>query len=198
MNYLAHLALADGSDDSIVGNFLGDFVKGRPEGRFAPAVVRGIRLHRRLDTYTDTHPVVIRAVGRLPREHRRVAWIAVDMAFDHFLARDWSRYQSRDFAAFREHAYAVLGARMDIMPPRARRITPRLIDGDWLGSYAEIEGVADALQNMSRRLSRPNALAETADDIRCAYDGLESDFHAFWPDAKDFAAAEARRLRSAS
>ena len=68
MNYLGHLCLSDDSPECIVGNLLGDFVKGRPEGRFPPGVVRGIRLHRAIDGFTDGHPWLPVAV-----EHLRLA-----------------------------------------------------------------------------------------------------------------------------
>lgn len=194
MNHLAHLALADGSPESILGNFLGDFAKGRPEGRFAPAVARGIRLHRSVDGFTDAHPVVRRAIGRLPAAHRRFAGIAIDMAFDHFLAARWERDAPGEFRRHRMHAYAVLTARYDILPPRLQRILPSLRDDDWLGSYARFEGMAFALDRMSRRLSRENPLAALADDIRANYDALHRDFDAFWPDVTAFAISEGRRL----
>lgn len=194
VNYLAHLALADGSPESILGNFLGDFAKGRPEGRFPPAVVRGIRLHRSVDAFTDAHPVVRRAIGRLPSAHRRFAGIAIDMAFDHFLAARWEHGAPEDFRHSRRHAYAVLTARYDTLPPRLQRILPSLRDDDWLGSYARFEGMAFALERMSQRLSRKNPLATLADDIGVNYDALHSDFDAFWPDVVAFAAHEGRRL----
>ncbi len=194
MNYLAHLCLADGSPASIAGNLLGDFVKGRPEGRFAPAVVRGIRLHRAIDRFTDDHPVVRRAAGRIDPQRRRYAGIAIDMAFDHFLARSWSESDPAGFAATRRHAYAVLQARQSELPERLQTILPRLAGDDWLGSYAQFDNVAHALERMSLRLRRPNALAATAGDIERHYDTLEADFHAYWPEARAFAVAEQRRL----
>lgn len=194
MNYLAHLCLADGSPDSILGNFLGDFVKGRPEGRYPPPVVRGIRLHRAVDCYTDSHAAVARAVDRIPSERRRFAHIAVDMAFDHFLACRLEREDPHAFRALREHAYAVLHARTALLPDRLHRILPALAGDDWLGSYAELDGICFALARMSRRLSRPNRLGETAADVRAAYAGLAQDFDAFWPDVQRFARAEQRCL----
>lgn len=194
MNHLAHLALADGSPESILGNFLGDFAKGRPEGRFPPAVARGIRLHRSVDGFTDAHPVVRRAIGRLPPAHRRFAGIAIDMAFDHFLAARWERTAPEDFRRRRRHAYAVLTARYRGLPPRLQRILPSLRDDDWLGSYARFEGMAFALERMGERLSRENPLATLAGEIAANYEALHADFDAFWPDVTAFAIGEGRRL----
>jgi acyl carrier protein phosphodiesterase len=126
--------------------------------------------------------------------HRRFAGIAIDMAFDHFLAARWERAAPEDFRCHRRHAYAVLTARYGILPPRLQSILPSLRDDDWLGSYARFEGMAFALERMSRRLSRENPLATMADDIGRNYDALHRDFDAFWPDVTVFATSEGRRL----
>lgn len=194
MNHLAHLALSDGSPDSIVGNLLGDFVKGDPHGRYPRPVVRGIRLHRAIDRFTDEHPAVRRALGRFPRGQRRFAGIALDMAFDHFLAARWQREAPREFAAVRRHAYAVLTAREEELPQRMRRILPSLRDDDWLGSYARLEGITHALERMAGRLSRPNPLPDLGREIVHRRRVLAGDFEAFWPEVRRFAVAEGRRL----
>ena len=194
MNYLGHLLLADDTPESILGNFLGDFVKGRPEGRYPAPVVAGIRLHRRIDCYTDEHPRVRQAMDRVDDSRRRYAGIAVDMAFDHFLARDWQTRDPAGFAAFRTGIYDLLLAHAGAMPERARRMLPSFTGDDWLGSYADFDGVCFALERMSRRLSRPNRLAETSADIGAAYDELAADLEAFWPDARSYAREEQKRL----
>ena len=194
MNYLAHLLLAGDAPEAILGNFLGDFVKGRPEGRYPPAVVAGIRMHRHVDTYTDGHPRVCRAVERIRPERRRYAGIAVDMAFDHFLARDWQQQDAEAFAGFRHRVYSVLLEHADAMPPRAQRMLPSFTGDDWLASYADFDGICFALARMSRRLSRANPLADLGTDIGHAYDELDADLRAFWPDVRAFAREERRRV----
>lgn len=51
MNYLAHLYLAPDDDESLLGNLMGDFVKGPLDGRFSPGIAAGIRLHRHIDSF---------------------------------------------------------------------------------------------------------------------------------------------------
>ncbi len=194
MNHLAHLLLADSSDEGVLGNFLGDFVKGRPEYRYPPTVVRGIRLHRRIDCFTDRHAAVRRAVKRLPPAHRRIAGITVDMAFDHFLARDWATLNTSSFSVWRRHVYSQLDAHRGLMPLRARHVLPAMIEEDWLAAYADWDGVVTALHAMSRRLSRPAALLAAIADLTEARQGLEQDFRAFWPAVRCYASAEDARL----
>ena len=67
MNHLAHALLA-GDDEALqLGGLLGDFVRGQPDpAQFPPRVIRGIRLHRAIDGYTDAHPAVLAAKAQLP------------------------------------------------------------------------------------------------------------------------------------
>ncbi len=193
MNYLAHLCLTEDVPERVVGNLIGDFVKGAPEHRFAPGIVEGIRLHRAIDRFTDNHPCVQRALARIDPPRRRYAGIAVDMAFDHFLARDWMAADPEGFERARQRAYALLLAHRDEAPVRARPVIEAMVRDDWWASYARLDGITFALSRMSRRLSRPNGLAETAADIEHSYDALASDFAAFWPTIRDFAAERQRR-----
>jgi len=42
----------------MLGNFLGDFVKGTCQGNFPVDVVMGIQNHRKVDRFTDANDVV--------------------------------------------------------------------------------------------------------------------------------------------
>ena len=59
MNFLAHIYLSNDHPKIMVGNFIGDFVKGKHfSDLFEPEIVRGIELHRVIDEYTDRHEIV--------------------------------------------------------------------------------------------------------------------------------------------
>jgi len=92
MNYLAHLHLGGQRPGQLLGSLYGDFVKGRLQGQFAPEVEAAIQLHRRIDVFTDRHPLVDVALGRFSDTRRRYAGIVLDVFFDHCLARDWALY----------------------------------------------------------------------------------------------------------
>ncbi len=57
MNYLAHLHLADVANSDMLGNLLGDFAKGDPSKQYSQEIVQGIRLHRAIDKFVDTHGI---------------------------------------------------------------------------------------------------------------------------------------------
>lgn len=192
MNYLAHLYLAEQSREGLLGSLLGDFVKGRPDGCLPEAVRRGIVLHRAIDRFTDAHPRHRASRNRVSKPRRRYAGIIVDVCYDHFLARHWSDYADEPLDAFTAHVYDVLRAHGEDLPDRLRRILPRMIADDWLGSYADLDNVGRALDGIARRITRRNTLAGAIVEIESAYAGLESDFREFFPELQ----ARARQLRS--
>ncbi len=55
MNYLAHAYLSFNMPDILVGNMISDFIKGKKQFDYPLPVQKGIRLHRAIDTFTDTH-----------------------------------------------------------------------------------------------------------------------------------------------
>ncbi len=100
MNYLAHLHLAEDSDESLLGNLLGDFVKGHLGNEYSPEIIKGIKTHRKVDAYTDSNEKFLACKKLLRPDRRRFAGIIVDLSFDHFLAKNWSQYSNVELIKF--------------------------------------------------------------------------------------------------
>jgi len=186
MNFLAHLHLGGPSPQQMLGSLYGDFVKGSLDDRFPPQLEAGIRLHRAIDRFTDSHPLVLGALARFPRERRRYAGIILDVFFDHCLARHWQDYHPEPLSAFTGRVYGVLRRTPDL-PGRLAAIAPLMIEHDWLGSYQEFEVLGRVLQGISRRLSRPEGLQGALPELRALYPTLLEDFRAFYPQLQVFA-----------
>jgi acyl carrier protein phosphodiesterase len=187
MNFLAHAYLANGSDESLVGSVMGDSVKGPLNGRHGPALTQALVLHRRVDSYTDAHPVVIGSRARVSAGRRRYAGILVDLFFDHFLAQHWKDYSGLALEAFTANVYAALRRKHAMLPDRLQHIAPRMAAMDWLASYREIDAVGLALDRIGERLKRGNALLGSAAELLENYDAFEDDFRVFFPDVVRFA-----------
>lgn len=187
MNYLAHLYLSEANDDAWLGSLLGDFVKGPLDDRYSEAVTRAIVLHRKIDSFTDAHPLVLRSKSRVSSQRRRYAGIMMDMFYDHFLAKYWHEFHGETLARFTSRIYRTLEQHYDTLPPRLQHVAPLMTQGDWLGSYADIGSIATALNRMGQRLTRGNGLLNSVDDLVEHYAELESDFRAFFPDVLHFA-----------
>ncbi|KQT66831.1 MULTISPECIES: acyl carrier protein phosphodiesterase [unclassified Pseudomonas] len=186
MNYLAHLHLGGQRPGQLLGSLYGDFVKGRLQGQFDPEVEAAIALHRRIDVFTDRHPLVDIALGRFSETRRRYAGIVLDVFFDHCLARDWTLYADRPLEQFTADVYQVL-SRERQLPERLAKIAPHMVANDWLGSYREFEVLEQVLRGISRRLTRPEELAGAMAELRRLYEPLSEDFSQFYPQLQDFA-----------
>lgn len=186
MNYLAHLHLGGPQPAQLLGSLYGDFVKGRLQGQWPDEIERAIQLHRRIDAFTDSHPLVHAAKRRFPLERRRFAGVLLDVFFDHCLARDWNDYADEPLPQFVERVYGTL-RNASPLPERLARIAPRMAAQDWLGSYREFAVLREVLGGMSRRLSRPHLLDGSWEELAQRYDDLSADFRAFYPQLQAFA-----------
>ncbi len=192
MNYLAHALLAGEDRGNRLGALLGDFVKGRLPAGLPAEVAAGVRLHRAIDSYTDTHPAFGASRARVSAERRRYAGIMVDLFYDHFLAARWSEFHPQALSQFSAATYALLAAHRALLPPRLAKLLPLMRDEDWLASYRQTQAVAQALDRMSaHRLRHPNPLAGAGEELTEHYDGFAADFAAFFPDVRAFAAQAA-------
>ena len=187
MNYLAHLYLSGPSDDALLGSLLGDFVKGPLDGRYSADITRAIALHRKIDSFTDAHPVVLQSKSRISPARRRYAGIMIDMFYDHFLAKYWHEFQDEPLGEFSAKIYAILGQRHAMLPERLQQMAPHMAQWDWLASYADVRSIHTALDRMGRRLKRENRLLNSADELLEHYAELEADFRAFMPQVLQFA-----------
>jgi acyl carrier protein phosphodiesterase len=188
MNYLAHLHLGGHRPAQLLGSLYGDFVKGPLPGRFPAELEAAIRLHRSIDAFTDNHPLIKASMARFPAQRRRYAGIMLDVFFDHCLARDWSRYADMPLEAFTRQVYGALAAEPQL-PERLALIAPRMAAQDWLGSYQDFNVLEQVLSGISRRLSRPEALAGGMRELQVLYQPLSADFDAFYPQLQAFAQA---------
>lgn len=188
MNYLAHLHLGGQRPAQLLGSLYGDFVKGLLPGRFPAELEASIRLHRSIDSFTDSHPLILRALARFPSEQRRYAGIMLDVFFDHCLARDWHLHADVPLDAFTRRVYDVLLAEPEL-PERLAFVAPRMAAQDWLGSYRDFEVLEQVLAGISRRLSRPERLAGGMQQLRALYQPLSADFAEFYPVLRAYAQA---------
>lgn len=185
MNYLAHLFLSPPSAQMLLGSLIADFTRGRLDTlarEYPRPVLRGIALHRRIDRFTDQHPVVQQSKQRFSPTYRRYAGILVDILHDHFLSHYWNEYTGRDRIRFIRDVYLLLEQCQAQLPPRLRRLAPRICREDWLGSYHDLEVIGFVYERMAQRLGRPDCLAGAIDEVKASYRPLADDFNRFFPE----------------
>lgn len=185
MNFLAHLYLSGDDPEIMVGNFIGDFVRGRNmHEQFQQNIAIGIELHRKIDEFTDSHLVVLESKKRLRPKYRHYAPVIVDIFYDHFLAIHWPRWHPQSLPDFATYAYSQLENHEAILPERVLQMMPYMIRGNWLVNYAKTEGIHRALSGMSRRTPYESKMDEAVHDLEKYFNEFESEFLLFFPELK--------------
>ncbi len=181
MNFLAHCALASAHDDLIVGGFLGDFVKGPVPTDLPGLIGDGIRLHRRIDAFSNSEPGIRASVARLPPAFRRLAPPFIDLLADHLLARDFERHHGEELEVFTERVHGAIGVRQAQMRPRARRYFEFMRETRLFCRYRSLDAVESAFTRIALRLQRPEAVAPMMIAVTEHYDELADDFERYYP-----------------
>lgn len=194
MNYLAHVALAEASDEARLGALLGDFARGLDVAALPLAARRGLEEHRAADVWFDAQPEVRAARARFPPELRRVAGILVDVFLDHVLVRHWPRLcpahlAGAPLAEVTTSLYRALERHAALLPPRLAHVAPAMARDDWLASYGALENVERALAGLARRLRRPTPLASGIAVLRADLAAFEALGFDVFPRAVEWARA---------
>lgn len=180
MNYLAHLYLSGDSDEVMLGNFIGDYVKGAQYLHYSAEVQRGILLHRAIDSFTDSHPTVKEAMAYFRPAYGRWSGIVTDVMFDHFLAKDWRDYSPYTLRQFAKHTHAVLLSNFFQLPMRVKGFLPFLIQHKRLESYARLDGIEQSLHIMAHRTSLPDETNQAMDILNSNFAELNELFESFF------------------
>lgn len=162
MNYIAHIHIANHTQTSLLGNFLGDFVKGQALNELPSELVTGIRLHRKIDLFTDSHELVINLRRTFPKELRRVAGIVIDITFDYFLLQQWDELTTKSKNQVLDAFYQQLTDFNGLDSVHFSRLSESLLKDRWLIDYHEQQTCLRALQSIEGRLKHKIIFAHAA------------------------------------
>jgi len=181
LNYLAHIYLSGANEEILVGNFIGDYVKGFELARYSETMRKGIMLHRHIDSFTDTNLIVKRSKSRMIDKYRKYSGIIIDIFYDHFLVNTWPEYSNRPIEDFIHQVHDILNRHVDTLPEGVRLFLPSFIKFNWIQKYSTIEGIEDVLHRMSSRTTLPEETEYAIKVLREDYEKFESEFSAFFP-----------------
>jgi len=180
MNYLAHVYLSGDNDLVTIGNFIADGIKGTQYKTYSKDIQIGILLHRHIDSYTDSHKTVRLSTKRLHKKYSHYAGVIVDILYDHFLAKNWSKYSTTPLEEYIEKFYDSLEDHYDILPARIQKMMPYMLADNWLLSYASIEGITRVLEGMNRRTKNRSSMHEAIVELETFYTEFEHEFSSFF------------------
>ncbi len=192
MNFLAHIYLSGEPGPLMIGNFIADFVKGKQMERYAPEIQEGIRLHRKIDAFADSHPIVKQSTARFKPCYQRYASVVIDVVYDHFLAKNWQLYSPVPLNTFVSDVHAYLFKHYFTLPNRVKGFLPFLIKSRRLENYQHIWGIERSLSIMSNHSSLP-AQSECGIKIMTEqYKELNEEFIVFFEEMRKMVNAEIR------
>ncbi|MER3465057.1 MAG: DUF479 domain-containing protein [Chitinophagaceae bacterium] len=183
MNYLAHAYLSYNHPQILVGNIISDFVKGKKQYDYPEFILKGIKLHRSIDEFTDVHYIVQEAKEVFRPHYRLYASPIVDVVFDHFVAKSLSK---ENLFSFTQITYQTLDEHHSFLPERFQKIFPYMKEQNWLYNYREQWGIERSLGGLVRRSKYMEDSAIAFALFQNHYDFLEKQFSLFFADVKNF------------
>ncbi len=186
MNFLAHQHLSYPYRSEMVGNFMGDYVKGKGYQNYDKEIAQGIILHRHIDTFTDTHAVLKCCKKPFLETYGLYAGVIVDMVFDYLLAKNWHLYCDLTLDVFAEQVYANLFENYKILPHRIQEFLPKMKAAQRLQSYATLSGITEAIRLMSRYTSLPDHTLLFREILMTNEQLLETYFFSFYDEMQHF------------
>jgi len=191
VNFLAHCLIAAeaaaGRREAeramlVAGGFLGDFLKGPVPEHLPAELAEGVRLHRRIDAYSNADPAMRKSSRRFPPDLRRLAPALVDVIADHLLALRWEQHHASPLTSFSRETYRQIHESREHLPAEGRRFLSWMVESDLLASYVSWETTLRGLRSITRRLGREELNPLIAAELPGLLDDLSQDFEEYFPD----------------
>lgn len=182
MNYLAHQFLSFHQPALQLGNLYGEIVRGKDFENFPEEIKKGILLHRRIDTFTDAHPVVKKSSKKFHEKYGKYAPIIIDVTYDYFLIQNWTKYSSEEFEEFVEDCYNLFRYHFPSFPSNLQYIIEHLLKYDWFHNYQTLEGIQQTLNGISQRSKFSNQIGQAVNEIEMHSEELNEEFNLFFPE----------------
>ncbi|MET7258530.1 ACP phosphodiesterase [Dyadobacter fermentans] len=188
MNFLAHILLSGENEGVMMGNYVGDFIKGRlskeKTATWNPDYVVGLKLHRFIDSFTDTHPEVSEAKDVAAVTQGKLAGIVMDIYFDYFLAKNFEHYHKEPLFIYAHRMYSVIERNQHLIPETMVPMVRSMIRQDWLNTYATLDGIDTTFKRLSRRAGFLAPISTAVSDLRVNEAFYYAKFLSFFPELR--------------
>ena len=187
MNYLAHLYLTKNYSEEIsVGNFIADAVKGQKAiSNYPEKIQSGIRIHREIDRFTDTHPLFKKGTKRLHHNYGKFAGIIVDIFYDHLLAIKWDQYSEDTLDDFAQTQYMLITSHWVHLPQRMQFWYHYMYQNNLLVNYARETVVELVLQRMDMRMGSISGMGGAIEELRIYKDEYTEEFRTIFQEIQE-------------
>ena len=190
MNFLAHAFLSFNDPEILTGNMIGDFIKGKNYEHLPINIQKGVLLHRKIDSFTDSHDTFKKTVFRISEQHGKYRFVIADLFYDHFLAKNWNKFHSTELIDFTKHSYSVLNKQSIFLPEKFKFALNHMEKNNWLYNYQFLDKLELFIKGVSNRSKYGVNLETSIHDLEEDYHLFEEDFIAFFPEVISFSKSE--------
>lgn len=183
MNYLAHAFLSNNDEDILIGNFIADHLRGNNFTGLSQRVIEGVLLHRKIDTFTDEHSEFKKSKRVFYDGFEKYSGILIDIYFDYFLAKDFSKYSEISLSEFSKKVYKIYSDNQSLLPKSSSRFLEYVIQNNVYLSYSSIHGIETVLNHLSHRIKHRVQLDDSIKLFKEHETELQQHFDAFFKDA---------------
>lgn len=151
LNFLAHIYLSGENDFLKIGNFIADTVRGKQYLEYPQAIQQGILLHRKIDSFTDQHPIFRMSKKRIFPIFGHYSGVIVDIYYDYFLAKNWHYFSDVSLSEYTNEFYRLLLQHQNLFNEKANLLISHMIKDNWLESYQTLKGIESIFFQMDKR-----------------------------------------------
>lgn len=191
MNFLAHIYLSGENDDLLkIGNFMADSIRGKQYLTYSLPIQKGILLHRKIDFFTDSHPIFRQSKKRLVPQFGHYAGVITDIFYDHFLAKNWNLYTDIPLKIYVKNFYQLLENKKELLNKQTQQLVSHMIQDNWLEAYQSVEGISRILYQMDKRTEFQSRMQHATDELFSNTSFFEQEFFDFFDDIHAFVKKE--------
>ena len=192
MNWLAHIFLSELNIESQLGNLLNDVCKGRVWSGAPNLVKDGMRMHQKVDSFTDSHREFEKSKVLLGRGLLR--GVVIDLTYDLLLTRHWDRYSNISREVFLNKFYERAEVAIQEYPLGVQEFVKGLINSDHLRHYQDFNDLEQTFIRVDKRLSQRLLKKESTlyylPLVIREYSRIEQHFLDFFPELLKYVAKE--------
>ena len=184
MNYLAHALLSSNNEALLIGNFIADHLRGNKFDNLPPNIIEGVKMHRQIDAFTDTHELFKNSKRIFYTKHEKYSGVLIDIYFDHLLAKNFFELADIRLNTFAQKVYGVYNNNKHFLPKSSERFLSYVINNNIYEAYAEKDGITTVLGHLSQRINHVVQLQDSMADFIEHEKILEENFKLFFQEAQ--------------
>lgn len=186
MNFLAHVYLSYGQAGLLVGNMIGDFVKGNQYLQYEECIQKGIQLHRQIDSFTDSHPIIQETKQIYRQSVGRYDGAFLDISFDYCLANASTILSPSAWREKITQAYTTIDKKIETLPPAFAKMFSYMENGDWLYNYRYTWQIKKSFEGLAKRAKYLENDVNPFADFEKNITYMEQSFSEFFPQLEAF------------